>query len=110
MSKVKLLIITLSFFWLNSANAGYDSNLTGTITGLYSYSSGLVLFSLSTQPTNHPTCNRALFALATDLPESVINRMYSRLLASYTTKRPINIGYDSKGNCGNGYIRVHRTG
>ncbi len=100
----------LYLVFLNPVNAGYDANVSGVIQGLYSYSGGLVLFSLSTQPSSHPTCNRALFALATDLSEAAANRMYSRLLTAYTTKQAINIGYDSQGDCGNGYIRVHRVG
>ena len=110
MFRKKMLIVILSFFWLSSANSGYDANIVGTVTSLYSYSSGLVLFKLSNQPTSHPTCNSGLFALATDLSETAANRMYSRLLAAYTAQQAINIGYDSQGDCGNGYIRVHRAG
>jgi len=93
-----------------SASAGYDKNLEGTITHIYTYPTGLVLFKLSNQPSSHPGCNPVYFAIATDVAESAANRMYSRLLTLHTTKTKAYIGYDSQGSCGNSYIRVHNIG
>jgi hypothetical protein len=41
---------------------------------------------------------------------NAMNRMYARLLTSYAMQQPINIGYDSQGDCVDGYIHVWRIG
>ena len=91
----------------NVSFAAYDANIQGQIKSIYTYPSGLVLFQLSNQPTSHPGCSPIYFAIATDVAESPANRMYTRLLTLHTTAA---IGYDSQGNCGNSYIRVHNIG
>ena len=101
---VIFLITSVSVF------SGYDKNIEGEITHIYTYPSGLVLFKLSNQPSSHPGCNPVYFAIASDVAESAADRMYSRLLTLHTTKIKAYIGFDSQGNCGNGYIRVHNVG
>jgi hypothetical protein len=90
--------------------AGYDANLNGEVSHVMTYSSGLILFRLKNQPSAHPQCNKAYFAIATDVSEAAASRLYARLLTAHTTKTSVNIGYDSLGSCANGYIRVHRIG
>ncbi|WP_197472728.1 hypothetical protein [Oleiphilus sp. HI0123] len=67
------------------------------------------MFKLDNQP-NHPTCNSGYFAIGTDVSEAGANRMFSMLLTLHTKKAEAYIGYDSKGDCANGYIRVHNIG
>ncbi len=74
------------------------------------YTSGLILIRLKNQPSAHPSCKASYFSIATDTQEVAAQRMYSRLLIAYTTKQPVNIGFDNTGTCGNGYMRVYRVG
>ncbi|PSW80799.1 hypothetical protein [Photobacterium damselae] len=109
MTILKLVGISLLVFSLNT-HAGYDANMVGKITSVMTYSSGSVLFSLDTQPKSHPQCTPTFFAISANTKESIINRFLSRLLAAYTTKETINIGFDSQGDCAENWIRVHRIG
>lgn len=93
-----------------TALAGYDKNIEGNVTHIYTYPTGLVLFKLANQPSSHPACRAEYFAIGTDVKEGPANRMFSRLLTLHTSKTKAYIGYDSQGNCANGYIRVHNIG
>jgi len=107
----KMLILMLSLMCgVNFAHAGYNDNLGGEVEDVLTYSNGLILFRLKNQPVNHPECNAQYFSLATDINSVILNRMLSRLLTAYSTKTPVNIGFDNAGDCGNSYIRVHRVG
>ena len=77
---------------------------------ILTYQSGLILFKLDNQPSTHPECSPTYFAIATDVSDTAVNRMLSRLLTAYTTKSTVNIGFDNESDCGNGYIRAHRVG
>lgn len=93
------------------AFATYDTNLSGVADGVYTYPSGVLLIHLVNQPTAHPTCNASYFAVDPgSMDANAMNRMYARLLASYSMQEPINIGYDSQGDCVDGYIHVWRIG
>ena len=100
-----LLIVFSSSTW-----ARYDKNIEGHVVNIFTYSSGLVLFKLASQPTSHPSCNSDYFAIDSDLKEAAANRMFSRLLALHTSKSRAFIGYDSQGDCADEYIRVHNVG
>jgi len=94
-----------------SAFANYDTNLSGVADGVYTYPSGVLLIHLTNQPTSHPSCNPTYFAIdPATLDANAMSRMYARLLTSYAIKEPINIGYDSQGDCAAGYIHVWRIG
>lgn len=95
------------------SSAGYYTNISGVVTQLLAYPSGLVLIKLQNQPGSHPHCRNEYFALDPEAGEAAIGRMYARILTSYTTGQPINIGYDdgrSEVDCINNYIHVHRAG
>lgn len=94
----------------NFASAGYNANMSGEVTHVMTYTSGLVLFRLKNQPATHPECTATYFAIAVDVNDIATNRMLSRLLTAHTTKVPVNIGFDNASDCGNGYIRVFRVG
>ncbi|EHK5111974.1 hypothetical protein I2702_004795 [Vibrio parahaemolyticus] len=104
------LFLCLLMVFSSPAWAGYDKNIEGNITHIFTYPSGLVLFKLANQPTSHPTCNPRYFAIGSDLKEAAANRMFSRLLTLHTSKTPAYVGYDSQGNCADKYIRVHNVG
>jgi hypothetical protein len=88
--------------------AGYDANVSGEITILATYPSGDIFIRLSTQPASHPSCAPSYFAIDSTAPGK--DAMYARALAAFTAGMPINIGYDSQGNCVGSSIRVHRVG
>ena len=93
------------------AFAGYDANLSGLADQVYTYPSGVLLIHLVNQPSAHPACNASLFAVDPgSMDANAMNRMYARLLTSYAMQEPINIGYDSQGDCVDGYIHVWRIG
>ncbi|WP_064791927.1 hypothetical protein [Shewanella woodyi] len=108
--KVCIFILALLLGSTNISYAGYNDNMVGEVTAVMTYTSGLILFRLHNQPSSHPSCNRGYFAIATDVNDIATNRMLSRLLIAHTTKTSVNIGFDNTGDCGNGYIRVHRVG
>jgi len=91
--------------------AAYDANLTGVADDVYTYPSGLVLIHLVNQPATHPLCNASYFAVDPGtMDANAMNRMFARLMTSYAVQQPINIGYDSQGDCTDGYIHVCRIG
>jgi hypothetical protein len=108
--KKAIFIMCILFSASNIVQAGYNDNLTGVVTHVMTYTSGLILFRLNNQPATHPTCNTSYFAIATDTNDIATNRMLSRLLTAHTTKVPVNIGFDNTADCGNGYIKTHRVG
>ena len=109
MNKIIILFVVI-FANINATDASYNDNMVGEVTAVMTYTSGLILFRLHNQPSTHPSCNKTYFAIATDVKDVAVNRMLSRLLTAHTTKTPVNIGFDNAGDCGNGYIRVHRVG
>jgi hypothetical protein len=108
-----LLVILLLSVISTSAAGGYNNNMKGTPTAVLTYLNGNILLRLDNQPASHPLCEHTYFAIVSD-NEKGADRMYARLLAAYTQKQPINIGYDdgtrSGSVCASGYIKVHRVG
>jgi hypothetical protein len=93
------------------AAADYDSNLSGVVTQVLTYTdSDQIYFVLNNQPSTHPSCNPGLFSIDAATPVENRRALLSRLLLAKASGESINIGYDSKGNCSHGYIRVHRVG
>lgn len=93
------------------ALATYDSNLSGIADSVYTYPSGILLIHLTTQPSSHPACNPIYFAVdPSSIDANAMNRMFARLMISYTMQEAITIGYDSQGDCVDGYIHVWRIG
>lgn len=107
------LFILLFFAVCTSTNAAYTNNMQGTPTAVLTYLNGKILLRLDNQPSSHPLCKPAYFAIVSD-NEKGVDRIYARLLAAYTQKQPVNIGYDdgtrSDSECASGYIKVHRVG
>ncbi len=104
-------ILSIAIFAsVNPLYANYNANISGVVTNVLTYDSGLILFRLDNQPSSHPTCKATYFAIALDVKDVAVSRMLSRLLTAHTTKTSVNIGFDNTADCGNGYIRVHRVG
>lgn len=93
------------------SQAVYNANLAGVVVDVVVYSdSDLVLFKLNSQPTTHPLCTPAYFAVGTDVDPTRRKVLLARLLLAKATGEPTNVGYDKDGACANGYIRAHRVG
>ncbi|KPZ73122.1 hypothetical protein J8L86_12550 [Shewanella sp. MMG014] len=105
-----IIILVFGVFYQGQGVAGYNDNMNGIVSEILTYPSGRILFKLHNQPSSHPSCKSGFFAIATDVSDKGREIMYSRLLIAYTTKQPVNIGFDNLGDCGSGYIRVHRVG
>lgn len=110
LSMLLSLIVALIMSVSMPIRATYNDNMSGEVTHVMTYTSGLILFRLKNQPGSHPSCTATYFAIATDTPEAAAQRMYSRLLVAYASKQPVNIGFDNLASCGNNYIRVYRVG
>ncbi|PSV30615.1 hypothetical protein [Photobacterium sp. GB-72] len=106
----RFLVIVGTLFFTTFTQAGYDANMSEKVISVMTYSSGSVLFRLENQPQSHPQCKTDFFTIPASTKDSITNRFLSRLLAAYSTKEKINIGFDSKGDCAEGRIRVHRIG
>ena len=98
------------------SHATYNANIVGNVTQILTYNSGVVLFSLDTQPTSNGACTPQFFELdpsSTNTPNdaAAVNRLYARLAQAYALGQPVNIGFDNAANCGvSGYITVYRIG
>ena len=104
------------------SHAAYNANLTGFVTQILTYPSGVILFSLNNQPTSNGACNAQFFELDEPVPppppappnpgpDAILNRMYARLLQAYTLGQAVNVGYDDAATCApGGYITVYRIG
>lgn len=96
------------------AHAGYNANITGTVTAIMTYRSGQLLFVLNDQPSSDGSCIPTYFELLpTDAAnQAAFNAMYARLVEAYALGEQVNIGYDDPGtSCSPyGYIPVYRIG
>ena len=107
---MKYLLVILSFFSCELL-AGYNANISGVVTQVLTYTgSDQILFRLNNQPSSHPQCNVDFFSIDPSLPADRRSVVLSRLLIAYSSGKPVNIGYDSEGDCSHGRIRVHRVG
>jgi len=93
-----LVACTLFLVFVLPANAGYDANITGTVTKVLTYPlDGRVYIELNNQPATHPEFNRRFFAIDESTNTVAANRLYARLLVAFASERPVTIGYDSQG-------------
>ena len=110
-SKVMLLLCSLAVLGATPAWSVYDTNLLGVVTEVLAYTDhNIILVRLDNQPSSHPTCNPSYFALEHTADTTRVDRIYARLLLALSSGQPTKIGYDSQGNCANGWIRMHRVG
>src|SRR5688572_14925546 len=94
-----------------AARAAYNANMSGIPTTVATYADGdYIYIALSNQPATHPRCNPSFFVITAAVPLANRQMMLAQLLAAKFAKEPVNIGYDSSGDCADGYIRVHRVG
>jgi hypothetical protein len=107
-----LFVAAFGLSIMSTAGAGYNANLTGTVTYLSQYEGGIFMFELGNQPASNGICNATQFEIdPANNTDAVMARMYARLVAAYYTQQPIGIGYDNSGSCGtNGYIHVYVVG
>ena len=105
-------LAALSLVASESALGTYDNNITGVVDAVNTYTDGLILIHLANQPSSHPLCNANFFAVdpGSTNDANAMNRMYARLITAYATQQPVNLGYDSQGDCVRGYIHVWRIG
>jgi hypothetical protein len=102
-----IVLFTASAF----SEAAYNANMAGELEGFYVYADGdHIYFRLKNQPSSHPTCGPLYFVIPETVSSDRRKAMLSRLSLAYATKEIVNIGYDSTGDCAQGYIRVHRVG
>lgn len=109
--KLLLLLLALPFF----ASAHYTANFSGQVTGVLTYpGSTLILVSIKGMPTSHPKCTKmGLMAIDPSISSESRQLVMSRLLLAYSTKEPVNIGYDKDSNsdsCVSEYMKIHRVG
>ena len=105
-----ILSLTCFFSVIPTARAGYNANMTGTVSSVLTYThTSLILFRLNNQP-KHPKCKSHFFAIASSTTADIRHQVLSRLLIAYSSKTPINIGYDQSGGCAHGWIKVYRVG
>jgi hypothetical protein len=108
---MKPLILAITLCISTLAYGSYNNNYVGVIHGVYTYTDGdYIYIQLENQPQSHPGCKPNFFVIADDVPYERRQVLLSRLLLNYATGKPINLGYDDKGDCAHGYIRVHRVG
>jgi hypothetical protein len=103
--------VLAAFLAAPSANATYDTNMTGVVLEVATYADAdSIYFRLQNQPSSHSGCNAGYFALSASTPATRLNRLLARLLAAQATGEVVNIGYDGSGDCVDGFIRAHRVG
>lgn len=106
-TKVLLLLLCLSA----NSFAAYNANMKGVVKTLGVYTDGdYIYIQLENQPSSHPTCNATFFVVTGSVPGDRRQMIMSRLSMAFATKEEVNIGYDSQGDCADGYIRLHRAG
>jgi hypothetical protein len=108
---VQQLSLVAAVVFAIPAVAGYNENMQGVVADvvLYAYDDK-IYFRLENQPTTHPACNPAYFAIDTATPADRRKMMLARLLLAKATKEPMNVGFDKDGDCSHTYIRAHRVG
>lgn len=102
----------LSVIFLSATTqAVYNANMRGVLKGVFVYTHGdYIYFHLENQPASHEGCDASYFVIPSEVPSERRQMLLSRLMTAYATKENLNIGYDNKGACAHGYIRVHRVG
>ncbi len=107
----KVTVMAATTLCAPSAFATYDANVVGVPDGVFTYVGGLLLIHMANQPSSHPSCNPSYFAVdPVTVDAASMNRMYARVLAAHAMQESIAIGYDSEGDCVDGYIHVWRIG
>lgn len=83
-----LLLTTL--FCAFSVSAKYDSNTSGVVTSVLTYTGNdRILIKLDKMP-EHPSCNASFFAVDGSLPAERRQQILARLLTAFATgKKPI---------------------
>jgi hypothetical protein len=105
------MLVLASLAAPHAANAGFNANIAGVVTmvNIYMYSDSIYL-TLSNQPSSHPGCNPTYFVIPSTVTQNVRSQAFAALVAARLTGEPIHIGYDSTGDCAEGYIQVFRVG
>lgn len=105
-----ILFILINTFALNT-QADYNANMSGELAHVAVYTDGdYIYLTLKNQPKSHLGCDPSYFVIPESVPADRRKMLLSRLLSAYAMKETVNIGYDNKGDCVHGYIRVHRVG
>ena len=108
---MKYYVLLVALLFCAPSNAGYDANISGVVTSVLTYTyDGRIFIRLENQPQSHPQCMTDFFSVDASVPDSARSQLLARLLVAYTNGEPVNIGYDSQGDCSHGRIRVYRIG
>lgn len=93
------------------SHAVYNANMSGSVAMVATYTDGdYIYFRLANQPTSHTSCEPTYFVIPETVDQSRRNQAFAQLLASKLSGEPVNIGFDSSGDCAHGFIRAHRVG
>lgn len=108
---IPAMLIVAAALFTQPASAVYNANITGEISQIITYAdTDSIYVRLVNQPTSHPACTPSLFAFPASIPADRRKILLARLLTAYAQHEVVNIGYDSSGDCADGYIRGHRVG
>lgn len=92
------------------ASATYNANGTFTVTNVLTYTETDSIYIQVSAPPSHSGCTASYFVIPATTPVERRKILVARLLLAKASNEPVNIGYDSIGDCADGYIRVHRIG
>jgi len=111
MNLLKLLVFVSCLFSYSISFAAYNANMSGKVSAIMVYAEGdYIYIKLENQPTSHPTCNPSYFVVPGSIPYERRQMIMSRLMTAKVTKEIINLGFDDKASCSNGYIQLYRAG
>ncbi|TQV77538.1 hypothetical protein FLL45_00350 [Aliikangiella marina] len=102
----------LAIIFSSDAFAGYNANFDGKVKRVITYTySTQILIEVENQPTSHPECTVfGLMVIDPDTPDNIRQLVLTRLMTAYATGEVVTIGYDNKGSCVNGRMKVFRVG
>lgn len=93
-----------------SAQNSYNANVRGRIDQLITYvGDATILFTIDPMPAA-PQCGSRYFRIAPTLPLEMRQQVFSRLMAAYTSREQVNIGYDGQTCSQEDFIVVYRVG
>lgn len=102
-----LLAVALAVFMASArSDATYNANISGVVSHVLTYDGPDILFRLNPMPAG--LCSE-YFVIPGDVPTEARQQLLARLLLAYSSREPVNIGYDNVA-CHGGRYRVHRVG
>jgi hypothetical protein len=104
------LILMVAAIGPASAQTSYNANVKGRIDQLITYvGDSTILFTIDPMPAT-PQCGGRYFRIQGNLPLDQRQQLFSRLVAAYTSREVVNIGYDSQTCSPEDFIQTFRVG